>query len=62
MEDWRKRWALFLALFAPGTLWLTVFFTAPLLLVALYSLGERGDYGDTSWPSASTTICARSIG
>lgn len=47
MEDWRKRRALFLALFAPGTLWLTIFFTAPLLLVALYSVGERGDYGET---------------
>lgn len=47
MDDWRKRRALFLALFAPGTLWLTVFFTAPLLLVALYSVGERGEYGET---------------
>lgn len=47
MEDWRTRRPLFWALFAPGTLWLTVFFTLPLVLVALYSVGERGAYGDT---------------
>lgn len=47
METWRKRRALFWALFAPGTLWLIAFFTLPLLLVALYSVSEQGDYGET---------------
>lgn len=48
METWRKRRALFWALFAPGTLWLIAFFTLPLLLVALYSVSEQGDYGETT--------------
>jgi len=47
METWRKRRALFLALFAPGTLWLIVFFTLPLVLIALYSVSEQGDAGET---------------
>lgn len=40
METWRKRRALFLVLFTPGTLWLVVFFTLPLVLIALYSVSE----------------------
>ncbi|MHB1218883.1 MAG: ABC transporter permease [Alphaproteobacteria bacterium] len=47
MGTWRKRRTLFWALFAPGTLWLVVFFTLPLLLVALYSVSEQGDHGET---------------
>lgn len=47
MAAWRKQRALFWALFAPGTLWLVVFFTLPLCLVALYSVSEQGDYGET---------------
>lgn len=33
------------ALLAPGTLWLVAFFVAPILIMAAYSVMERGTYG-----------------
>ena len=33
------------ALLAPGTLWLVAFFVAPILIMAGYSVMERGTYG-----------------
>lgn len=33
------------ALLAPGTLWLVAFFVAPILIMAVYSVMERGTYG-----------------
>jgi spermidine/putrescine transport system permease protein len=44
----RKRFNLALLLF-PGTLWLLLFFIAPLLIVVLYSFFERGTYGSILW-------------
>ncbi|MDX6750627.1 ABC transporter permease [Geminicoccaceae bacterium 1502E] len=41
MDDWRSRPVLFLALLAPGALWLALFFLAPLAMVWLLAFGEK---------------------
>ncbi len=45
-EDWRRHKGAFAALMAPGTLWLTVFFSLPLALVFAYSFSESDRFGD----------------
>lgn len=47
MRDWRKERAAFTIFGAPGAFWLLVFFTLPLLVVWIYSFGERGPQGQT---------------
>lgn len=47
MEDWRKNKLAFAIFMAPATFWLFVFFTIPLVLVWVYSFGERGPQGQT---------------
>ena len=44
----RKRTTL-LILLLPATIWLTVFFILPLLIVLIYSFLERGTYGGVAW-------------
>ncbi|HSR71281.1 MAG TPA: hypothetical protein VLL72_02770, partial [Kiloniellales bacterium] len=41
MESWRKSPLVFWALNLPATLWLLVFFIAPLALVWVMSFGEK---------------------
>jgi len=47
MRDWRKEKKAFAILAAPGAFWLLVFFTLPLILIWIYSFGERGPQGQT---------------
>lgn len=44
----RKRTTL-LILLLPATIWLTIFFILPLLIVLIYSFLERGTYGGVAW-------------
>ncbi|MGB3404571.1 MAG: ABC transporter permease [Microcoleaceae cyanobacterium] len=44
----RKRTTL-LVLLLPATIWLTLFFILPLLIVLIYSFLERGTYGGVAW-------------
>ncbi len=45
MADWRP-----LALAAPALLWFLALLAAPLFIVAVYSLGQRGTYGGVGFP------------
>lgn len=47
MEDWRKNKGAFSIFIGPASLWLLVFFVIPLILVWVYSFGERGPQGQT---------------
>ncbi len=47
MEDWRKNRGAFAIFLGPASLWLLVFFVIPLILVWIYSFGERGPQGQT---------------
>jgi len=47
MEDWRKNKGAFAIFLGPASLWLLVFFVIPLILVWVYSFGERGPQGQT---------------
>ncbi len=45
MRDWRRDKGVFSILILPPTAWLVLFFTLPLLIVWVYSFGERGPLG-----------------
>lgn len=45
MRDWRKEKGAFAAFSLPGTFWIVVFFTLPLLIVWVYSFCARGPQG-----------------
>jgi len=47
MEDWRKNKTAFAVFIGPATFWLLVFFTIPVIVVWIYSFGERGPLGQT---------------
>lgn len=47
MEDWRKNKQAFAVFMGPATFWLLVFFTIPVLVIWVYSFGERGPLGQT---------------
>ena len=47
MEDWRKNKRAFAIFIGPATLWLLVFFTIPVIVIWVYSFGERGPQGQT---------------
>jgi len=47
MEDWRKNKGAFSIFMGPASFWLLVFFVVPLVLVWIYSFGERGPQGQT---------------
>jgi len=47
MRDWRKEKAAFTIFAAPGAFWLLFFFTLPLIVVWIYSFGQRGPQGQT---------------
>ena len=47
MEDWRKNKLAFAVFMGPATFWLLVFFTIPLMVIWIYSFGERGPLGQT---------------
>src|SRR5262245_19445427 len=45
MRDWRKEKGAFAVFTLPGTFWIIVFFTLPLLIVWVYSFCARGPQG-----------------
>jgi spermidine/putrescine transport system permease protein len=45
MRDWRKERGSFAVFALPGTFWIIVFFTLPLLIVWVYSFAARGPQG-----------------
>ena len=47
MENWRKNRRAFAVFMGPASFWLLVFFVIPLVLVWVYSFGERGPQGQT---------------
>jgi len=47
MEHWRKNKLPFAIFMGPATFWLLVFFTIPVVVVWVYSFGERGPLGQT---------------
>ena len=47
MDDWRKNKGAFATFLGPASIWLLVFFLVPLILVWVYSFGERGPQGQT---------------
>lgn len=47
MEDWRKNKQAFAIFMGPATFWLLVFFTIPVVVIWVYSFGERGPLGQT---------------
>jgi spermidine/putrescine transport system permease protein len=47
MDDWRKNKGAFATFLGPASIWLLVFFVVPLILVWVYSFGERGPQGQT---------------
>ncbi len=47
MENWRKNKLAFAIFIGPATFWLLVFFTIPVIVIWVYSFGERGPLGQT---------------
>jgi spermidine/putrescine transport system permease protein len=47
MEDWRKNKRAFAVFIGPATFWLLMFFTIPVVVIWIYSFGERGPLGQT---------------
>ncbi len=47
LDNWRDNRLVFWVLAAPGTLWLVVFFLAPLAIVCAMSFGEQVSLVDT---------------
>jgi len=47
MEEWRKNKGAFAIFIGPATAWLLVFFTIPVIVIWVYSFGERGPLGQT---------------
>jgi spermidine/putrescine transport system permease protein len=47
MQDWRRNKIPFSVLLLPPTVWLVLFFTLPLVIVWVYSFGQRGSLGET---------------
>ena len=47
MQDWRRNKRAFSIFLLPPSAWLVVFFTLPLIIIWVYSFGERGPLGQT---------------
>lgn len=61
MESWRKNPLVFWIFAIPGTLWLVVFFLAPLALVWIMSFGEQVSLTETKF-TATLKQYARALG